>query len=158
MKKILSVILVTTALVTGCSTSKTSASADKKASEDVSFEYSAMTRGAFKKVIVKKDTIVTVTDRAMKTATTKALSNADWNSLVAASKKVKAESLETLEVPSKKHQFDGALAANLQIIKGGTTYQSATFDDGNPPAEIKELVEKIIALSDLNKGILKNGN
>jgi len=158
MKKILSLLLVTTALVTGCSSSKTSASADKKASADISFEYSAMTRGSFKKVIVKQDTIVTVTDRAMKTATSKALSTADWNSLVSASRKVKVESLETLEVPSKKHQFDGALAANLQIIKGGTTYQSATFDDGNPPAEIKELVEKIITLSDLNKGVLQNGN
>lgn len=151
MKKILSLVIITALIAVGCSTSKTTAQGAKKAADDVSFEYSAMTRGVYKKVIVKQDTIITITDRAMKNVASKPVSTADWKTLMALYKKVKPEKLETLVPPSKKHQFDGALAANLKIITKGNTYQSSTFDHGNPPAEIKELTDKIIALSDLEK-------
>jgi len=139
-------------MATGCSTTKTGATAadsTKKETSDVSFEYSAMTRGSFKKVIVKQDSIISSTGRDMQGATAKKLSSADWNTLLGMLKKIKPQDLPNLEVPSKKHQFDGALAATLQVVTQGTAYQTPTFDHGNPPAEVKDLTDKILALSDL---------
>jgi PBP1b-binding outer membrane lipoprotein LpoB len=151
MKKILSLVIITVLMATGCSTTKTGSTADAKQKEtsEVSFEYSAMTRGTYRKVIVKKDSVITATERDMKNVTAKKLSTADWNTLTALLKKIKPQDLPNLKAPSTKHQFDGALAANLQVITQGTAYQSVTFDHGNPPAEIKELTEKILSLSDL---------
>jgi apolipoprotein D and lipocalin family protein len=49
-------------------------------------------------------------------------------------------SIETLEIPSKRHQFDGAKLATLVIKSGGISYSSRTFDDDNPPSELRALV------------------
>ncbi len=139
-------------MATGCSTTKTGAAANnatQKETSYVSFEYSAITRGSFKKVIVKQDSIISATGRDMQGATAKKLSSADWNTLLAMLKKINLQNLPNVEVPSKKHQFDGALGATLQIITQGTAYQTPTFDHGNPPAEVKDLTDKILALSDL---------
>lgn len=51
--------------------------------------------------------------------------------------------LETLEAPSKDHQFDGAIASNLELISGGKTHVVPTFDKGKPPVYIKELIDYI---------------
>jgi heat shock protein HslJ len=55
--------------------------------------------------------------------------------------------LETLEAPSTKHQFDGAKHASLTITSGNRTYSIPTFDHGNPPTYIKNLIEKIDKLA-----------
>jgi hypothetical protein len=47
-----------------------------------------------------------------------------------------------LKAPSQKRFHDGAAAANLTIAYKGKTYESQSFDDGNPPAEIAALVNE----------------
>lgn len=152
MKKNIFLIVLTVLIATACSTTtKTTGNTALKEGAGVSFEYTAMTRGAYKKVIVKQDSVITIKDRAMKEVSTKKLSSANWNELVTLLKNVDKAGLQTLTPPSTKHQFDGALAAHLQIIDNGTTYQTSTFDHGTPPAQIKELTDKIVALSDLKE-------
>lgn len=146
MKKILPLFLLTLVMAVGCSTVS---KAVKKDSEQISFEYVAMTRGAYKKVIVKQDTVITVQDREMKSVMTKGLKNGDWNKLLAALDKVDAENISELKAPSNKNHVDAALAATLKIIRKDKTYESSTFDHGNPPAELREIVSTIIAVSDL---------
>lgn len=149
MKK-LSILLVAMILAAGCAAKKDAAPLAKNADLQ-SFEYEAMTRGAFKKVIVTQDTIITIKDRDMKDVVKTPISKADWESLVKALDKVELESLETMDPPSKKHQFDGALAAYLAVIKSEKSYRSSTFDHGNPPVAIQPLVDKILSISDLPK-------
>jgi len=116
---------------------------------NVSFEYEAMTRGSYNKVVVTSDSVVTIKDRDMKNVTTGKISKADWSSLVSSLDKVNINTIQDLKSPTNKRQYDGALMANLVITKDGKTYQSAGFDHGEPPAEIGPIVNKIIALSDL---------
>lgn len=146
MKKILPLLLLTLVIAVGCSSASKAIKAD---SEEISFEYVAMTRGAYKKVIVKQDTVITIQDREMKDVLTKGLKNGEWNKLLAALDKVDAEKISELKAPSNKNHADAALAATLKIIRKDKTYESNTFDHGNPPAELKEIVSTIIAVSDL---------
>lgn len=148
MKKLVILVLLTVFTVVGC---KTQSAAIKKDSAAISLEYEAITRGNYKKVIVKQDTVITIKDRDMNDVVTLPLSKSDWNSVLQSLEKVNLDQLDKLEAPSKKHQFDGAPLANLKIIKGDKTYQSVTFDHGNPPVEIKEVVEKMLAESDFKK-------
>lgn len=148
MKKI-ALLLVTIILAAGCGAKKTSA--PEKNADVVSFEYEAMTRGNYKKVIVTQDSIITIKDYKMEDVVKNTTTTAEWNTLMDALAKVDLEGMETITPPSKKHQFDGALAAYLKVIKSGETYRSATFDHGNPPAELKTIVDKIVAISDMPK-------
>jgi PBP1b-binding outer membrane lipoprotein LpoB len=151
MKKI-ALVLLTIIFAAGCSSTKTAqnnATDTKSAANGISFEYEASTRGAYKKVVVTKDSIVTIQDRSMKDMVSKPTPKGDWDRLTAFAEKVNLEGLEALKAPSNKNHADAALAANLKVIKDGKTYGSTTFDHGNPPAEIAPLVNRIIAMSDL---------
>jgi len=150
MKKI-ALLILTLAFAVGCSSTKKPVTKADTAKGSLSFEYVASTRGAYKKVVVTSDSIVTIKDHAMKDVVSKSINKSDWNQLVTASEKVSLEALNDVQAPSKKHQFDGALAANLKIIKDGKEYTSTTFDHGNPPVEIKSMVVKILMISDLDK-------
>ena len=87
----------------------------------------------------------------MDAVVTKPLRNGEWNSLLKSLETVNLEGLNEIKPPSVRHQFDGAPIANLKVIRGNKTYQSSSFDHGNPPQEIKDVVDKMIAASDLLK-------
>lgn len=154
MKKILSVFILTVTVAIGCSSSKkaddTSASAEKKGA-GLEFEYTAITRGSYKQIIAKQTGVTFVKERDAKPETV-AISTADWNAMVdfyennIAKKSVK---LEDIQVPSKKHQYDGALAATLTVKVADQLYTTPTFDHGNPPAEVKGLVDEMVKLAGL---------
>lgn len=155
MKKI-GLLLLTIIFAAGCSSTKKpvvkeATTKHEKNSDLVSFEYEAVTRGSYLKVIVTQDTITTIKDHTMKNVVSRPISKADWNSLVKTTDKFDVEGLENLKAPSNKSFSDGAMGANLKVIKKEKTYGSKTFDHGNPPAEISQLVNKIIQMSDLPK-------
>jgi len=151
MKKILSLIVLTVVVATSCTTAKQSAL--KEADNNVVFTYTALTRGSNNKVVVKQGSIETTQSRLEGQPITEKLSDTDWKAVKEAYGKitVKDEELATIVPPSKKHQFDGALIANLEVTHGDKIYSTSSFDHGNPPAEVKALVDKIIALSDMDK-------
>lgn len=151
MKKLLTLLVLTLITATGCKSQATSADAKKLAESDVKYEYRAYTRGSEISISMDKKSVhagrgngIGDLDGPIVTMTPE-----KWSALLEETAKINLDKLETLEVPSKKHQFDGALAANLKITVDGKEYQTVTFDHGNPPAEIKALVEKIIAISEL---------
>ncbi|KOS06954.1 hypothetical protein AM493_13620 [Flavobacterium akiainvivens] len=156
MKKIATLLALTLVMLTGCKSSKSaaSASAQKSGLSDVSFVYHAVTRGTIMDItITEKDTYPYKgrpgsEDEDIPYKETNAK---DWDALIEETKKIDLTTLDALEAPSKKHQFDGALAATLTIKANGESYATHTFDHGNPPAEIKPLVDKIIEISELEK-------
>lgn len=143
--KILSTFILILVLAKGCTSSEL-----QKESENISFEYEAHTRGGYKKVLAKQDTVYTIKSRDGK-AVEKSLSKSDWNSLLNLLSKVDVTKIADLKAPSEKRFYDGAMIAQLKVIYKDKTYESATFDHGNPPAEIKDLVTKVIEVSDLDK-------
>ena len=146
MKKFLPLLAVVLLFVTGCAST-----ALKKQSAYVALEYEAVTRGTYKKVIVKQDTVITLNENNINTAITTVLPKNDWNSILKILSKTPYSKLNTISPPSTKHQVDGALAAGLKVITKDTTYHSRTFDHGNPPEALKPLVEKILEVSALKK-------
>lgn len=156
MKK-LGLLLLTIIFTVGCSSTKTAVAKDavkqEKNTDKLSFEYEAMTRGAYRKVVITKDSTVTIHDHEMKNVTTKPTKKADWDILNAAYNKIRDKrlNLDELKAPSNKSFSDGAMAANLKIIVSDQIFATPTFDHGNPPAEIAVLVGKIVSMSDLSK-------
>lgn len=56
------------------------------------------------------------------------------------------ENISNLTPPSQNSALDRALIAQVQITKNGKKFESANFDHGNPPVELKPLIDKILAL------------
>lgn len=151
MKKTLSILFLSLMVVTGCSSKKTATAASEKKGTDITFEYTALTRGYYRKATLTPAGISVITQHKGEAAVTE-ITTAQWNGLVDFYEKNianKGIALNSLEVPSKKHQFDGALAANLTIKKEGEEFTTQTFDHGNPPAEVKALVDEIVTLAGL---------
>lgn len=119
----------------------------KKTSDTISFEYEAMTRGSYKKIIVKKDTLFTIYSSSLEEVKKSEVSKNDWNTLLNLLEKVDLNSIEKLKAPTNKRAYDGALHANLKVIYKYKTYQSNSFDANNPPKEIEEIVHKIVTIS-----------
>ena len=69
-----------------------------------------------------------------------------WEQLEGLVAAINLARINTLEVPSKKFQFDGDLATTLNVNVNDTVYTSSTFDKKNPPEEIAELVNYIYSL------------
>lgn len=149
--KLASVLLMMIFLAKGCGNEL------RKESTNISFEYEALTRGSYNKIIAKQDTIITIKDRVMSTVVESSLKKRDWNTLLTLLEKIDRTNVNNLKAPSDRRTYDGALMANLKVIYKDKVYESSSFDHGNPPEEIEKLVNKIIALSDLEKE-KTNGN
>ena len=98
--KILSTFILVLLMAKGCTNSEL-----KKESEKISFEYVANTRGGYKKVIAKQDTVYTIKTRGGE-AVQKQLSKSDWNSLLDLLSKVDTEKMKDLKAPSEKRFYD----------------------------------------------------
>lgn len=152
MKKIFALLTLTLVIITGCKSQAVSSETAKPIVGKVKYEYKAYARGS-KTEIVIDDKLVNGCKKSLGQdeikLTPSYLTQSEWDTLLEETGKLDLEKLETLEAPTKKHQFDGAPAASLAISIDDKVYNSVTFDHGNPPDEIKPLVEKIIELSKL---------
>lgn len=138
MKKIFPLVAVLVLVLVSCAAKH---KADDKA-EPVSIAYKAMTRGTQKEILITDKNYTDITVRRGEEIKGKgSITPNQWKAIVTEASKLDYSSLNTMSVPSAKHQFDGALAANLIITTADSTYQSVTFDHGNPPAELKPLLE-----------------
>jgi len=105
-------------------------------------EYKSYGRGGSEYILLEKGTVKYVQNNQDTIA--RQLRNKHFRMLHAYLQGINLESLSLIEVPSKKHQYDGALATNLIISDVRPfVYTSPTFDDDNPPKEIKGIVEYI---------------
>lgn len=107
-------------------------------------EYTANTRGFYQKINVQNQFVsVSKNRQEVEMPRGKKISDADWKELIGYFEAIELENLATLKAPTEKRFYDGAAIANLKITIGDKTYESASFDHGFPPAEIKKLVDKI---------------
>jgi hypothetical protein len=138
--------------LTSCNCQKTAAEKSDLAAKTTmqekaipTLEYEANTRGFYRKITIadKKAWVVPVRDGK---AVERSISEADWNELVTLYASVNKEGLKDLKAPTEKRFYDGAPIAHFRVITKERTYESAEFDGGYPPVEIKNIVTKIIAL------------
>lgn len=135
--KILSLLLLTIFIETSCSSQKT---ADMTSTQ---IEYSAMSRGLYKKIMVQNKTVSIINGKNTEAVESK-ISDAKWKQIAAEFSKVNLESIPTLKAPSEKRFYDGAAIANLKVVQNQKTYETKGFDNGNPPKEIEKLVNLLL--------------
>ncbi len=131
--RIVSLLLLTIFFGTGCSSQKL---ADMTTTQ---MEYSALSRGVYKKIVVQNKTVSVINGRDAQPVEKK-ISDAKWKQIVTEFSKIKLESIPTLKAPTEKRFYDGAAIGNLTIIQNQKTYQTQGFDNGFPPKEIEKLV------------------
>lgn len=54
--------------------------------------------------------------------------------------------INDLEVPSRRHRFDGAMLAVIEVQIGQEVYVSVPFDHDNPPSQLKPLVDQLSSM------------
>lgn len=124
-------------------------SGDKSQQEEtITVEYRAISRGGlFKHIMINNKNISTISKNG-ETSKPKTCSETEWEKLVSAYKTIDAKAIPNLKAPSKKFMFDGAAIATLKITINDTVYTTESFDHGNPPKEIKALVDEILLVSE----------
>lgn len=121
----------------------TSCAAQKANNAMLDIRYEASTRGTSRVLQVKNDTIVYKNNEKEKTIVLTSEVRKEMEALLA---QIAIEKMEHFKAPSKERAHDGALHAVLKIRKGAEEYVSTTFDDGNPPAELKALVDYLMEI------------
>lgn len=113
-------------------------------------QYSAHTRGFHLKIIVNNQTATISKGRTpdSMTQTQMKISDSDWKELIALFEKTNLEAFPTLKDPTQKRFYDGAAIADLKVRYQDKNYETVNFDHRNPPVEIENLVNKIVALAD----------
>ena len=136
--KILSILFLTLFLGNGCDSAKA------QDMENAVIEYTANTRGFYQKITVKNQKVTVSKDRDGndKSEPIK-LSDADWKEVVACFKELELDNLSKLKAPSEKRFHDGSAIGNLKVTYKDKAHETAGFDHGFPPKEIKKLVDKI---------------
>ena len=113
-------------------------------------QYSAHTRGFHLKIIITNQMATISNGRTPETMSQKQvkISDSDWNDLIALFEKTNLEAFPTLKDPTQKRHYDGAAIADLKVRYQEKNFETVNFDHGFPPAEIENLVNKIVALAD----------
>lgn len=138
--RLLSLLLLTILIGTSCSSQKTS---DMTSTQ---MEYSAMSRGLYKKIVVQNKT-VSVTNGRNTEAIESKIDDAKWKQIVAEFSKINLESIPTLKGPTEKRFYDGAAIGNLKITQNQKIYETPGFDNGYPPKEIEKLVNLLVSFT-----------
>lgn len=137
--KFLSLLFLTLFLGKGCNPSE-----DLK---HVRIEYTAISRGYYQQIVVSNQEIILQTGRNNSDKKTSAISESDWNELIADFQLIALDKVTTYKAPSQKRFSDGTALANVKITVKEKEYQSADFDHGFPPVEMEKLINKMIAIA-----------
>jgi len=115
--------------------------------DKIILEYSALSRGLYKNIIIDKNNMSVMNDRNSKPFI-KPSAEKQWKLLLEMVEKIDLETISNIEAPSAKRLYDGAAIGNLTITFNGKRYKSSSFDHGNPPDEIAEIVKEILSISE----------
>lgn len=135
--RLLSLLLLTIFIGTSCSSQKNAAMTSTQ------IEYSAVSRGIFKKIIVQNKTVTVINGRNAQPVEKK-IDDAKWKQILTEFSKVNLENIPNLKAPTEKRFYDGAAIGNLKITQNQKTYETKGFDNGFPPKEIEKLVNLLV--------------
>lgn len=111
-------------------------------------QYETFTRGSSTVYKISPDNMTITSTGINKSENSKSVSEEEWNELLQQLQKVKISEINGLKSPTDSRASDAVLHAILSITKNNTVYKSNSFDHGNPPIQIKALVETILRLAE----------
>jgi hypothetical protein len=135
--RIVSILLLTFFITSSCSSQKKT---DMKSTQ---IEYSALSRGLYKKILVQNKSVSVTNGRDTEAVESK-IDAAKWNKIVTEFEKINLDNIPKLKAPTEKRFYDGAAIANLKVTTNGKTYETKGFDNGFPPKEIEKLVNLLV--------------
>lgn len=138
--------LFLTTLIVSCESTKSTQNVSKNMIEKIKIE--KITRGSNSELVVTKDEILNSgTQLGGATDASKgATSSKDWNKINSLVSKLDLTQIDQWEGPTQARFYDGARATTIIIEANGQTYNSQSFDEGEPPAELKELYNYLESL------------
>lgn len=155
MKTII-LLLSSVLALNGCNASKQAsdnnivAQTEKTQESIPTLKYEEISRG-FARIITLEKGVATLFSRKLNAGeeTTTITPSSDFLSQLAVLySQLNVKNLPNLKDPSQDRFFDGAPIATFSITTKEATYSSVAFDGGNPPAEIKDIVNKLIEISE----------
>lgn len=118
------------------------------AQEELTIIYEAQSRGFYEKVWVDQSGISFADHRDLSNVKTRPISKTDWGELVALKNTLNLKTLPNLKAPSQKRFSDGAAIGRLTIKTKQAEVESSEFDHGNPPKELKSLLNKLLSIKE----------
>jgi heat shock protein HslJ len=109
--------------------------------------YTVATRGFKKTISYVAGTLQVIQDFPKKPVKEYKLTDQEQTEIESLIEQMNNIAIDKLKVPSNKNQVDGALAAYFSLSSDKQTVKAPIFDDGNPPVELKAIIEKLVALS-----------
>ena len=136
-------------LNTQCATKKINDYDKITTKKEAVFIYKYYTRGFYKEHQISEEKIKTYLDYQKKEFTQKAVTPIDWLKCLELLTEIDLAGFEKLEPPSGLRHSDKVQHAELTIKINNTTFKSRSFDHGNPPKDIKRLVNHLLYLSEM---------
>ena len=119
-------------------------------------EYTTLTRGYQKHVVISADSVKTsVEGREEDRQSKRALSKAEWNTVMDALKNVKISTIPSLPSPTMKRAYDGALHSTLTLTTQDQIDFGHSFDDENPDPKLVPLMKAVLKIADTEKALDK---
>ncbi|UKM65821.1 hypothetical protein GSB9_02392 [Flavobacteriaceae bacterium GSB9] len=115
--------------------------------DSMAIEYSAQSRGTFKEIKINKKIISVIKVRGG-SPIIKPCNHRVWETLTNLLKYIDIKTISNLKAPSKKFEFDAAAIAHLTIRINDASFKTKSFDHGNPPKEIADLVKEILSIAE----------
>lgn len=121
--------------------------ASQKTSDIKEIIYNAITRGRSENITLRGSTLQYKTTKESIFINLTKEQLAKVNTEVS---KINLNEINTLKAPTNKRFYDGAMHTSILIKSNSMEYTSATFDDTNPPAELKALCDLLLNLAKNN--------
>jgi hypothetical protein len=116
-------------------------------------EFTSLTRGYQKQVFLDKDSVKIIVDGRQEEnkVMNRAMPDGAWKDLLVTLKNIELAKLPGYKSPTNRRAFDGAKHSTITVTKtDGTTY-SHGFDDINPHAKLKPLLDRILEIENAEK-------
>lgn len=139
-------LLLPLGFMSSCESSKSAQNISKNMVEKISLEKVAM-GGNFSLEITNDETIISEMIRGGASDAAKGeTAQKSWNEINNLISKLNLAQIDKWEGPTQARFYDGARATTIIIEANGKTYNSQSFDEGEPPAELKKLYDYLESL------------
>lgn len=116
---------------------------DSQSLKNLTLNYNAATRGSSVTLNANSLEIIYITNNTKKEVK---LPEHQWNKIKKLVSKIDLHTIQNLKAPSEGRYTDRALATSISIKIGEETYRSVDFDHGNPPIELKKLINGLFEI------------
>lgn len=110
--------------------------------------YTAATRGYYYQVQVSPMVMQIRMDRNTPDELIYRVDAESWDGLLALIEAIELDKLESLKGNKESQAVDRSAYATLRVFTGEKEFQSTPFDHGNPPEEIKPLIDAVLLLAE----------